>query len=399
MLEDFTDPPEMQPDGKGVVSVHYQGKMTRVDVGENVGKKVPVGDSGAAVEIVEYLPNGRPNGATPTVSLGDEPKNPILELKIHLPDAKEPRRQLAFASQPLLNLDGVHGMDTPVKLWYHHPAVAVKNATEFLRTPDGKLHCRVATQDKYQLRGEVQIGEPIETTAGFKVSVLEYIPSAKREVTFFPVELAKGKSRGPNSAVLVEFTAGDMTRTLWMWRGDDEFGYQHVATPEGQALLTFGYDHIPMDFSLKLVDFQRGMNPGGMGNASFASTVELDDPAQELLEKREISMNEPLVHGKYTFYQSGFDEAPDGREVSTLTVAYDPGRAMKYFGSLMICFGTFVMFYTRGGAWKKFLPFGGPAKKAAADTPHKANGSADSTTWLPKKPKRSRSESQSVEAT
>ena len=34
--------------------------------------------------------NGKPNGSKPTVSFGDEPKNPILETKIYLPDAKSP---------------------------------------------------------------------------------------------------------------------------------------------------------------------------------------------------------------------------------------------------------------------------------------------------------------------
>ena len=47
------------------------------------------------------------------------------------------------------------------------------------------------------------------------------------------------------------------------------------------------------------------MNPGGMGDARFASTVHLHDEAKHIDEDREISMNEPLVHGKYTFYQSG----------------------------------------------------------------------------------------------
>ena len=36
-----------------------------------------------------------------------------------------------------------------------------------------------------------------------------------------------------------------------------------------------------------------------------------------------------------------------------LTVAYDPGRGLKYAGSLMICAGIFVMFYLRATmSWK-----------------------------------------------
>jgi cytochrome c biogenesis protein ResB len=86
------------------------------------------------------------------------------------------------------------------------------------------------------------------------------------------------------------------------------------------------------------VKFTREMNPGQMGNAAFVSTVQLVDKARGIDERRDISMNEPLTCGKFTFYQSGFDEA-SGQKVSTLSVAYDPGRFLKYLGSLMICAG------------------------------------------------------------
>ena len=54
----------------------------------------------------------------------------------------------------------------------------------------------------------------------------------------------------------------------------------------------------------------------------FASTVHLHDEAKHIDEDREISMNEPLVHGKYTFYQSGILPSGTG---TVLTVASDPG--------------------------------------------------------------------------
>jgi hypothetical protein len=58
-------------------------------------------------------------------------------------------------------------------------------------------------------------------------------------------------------------------------------------------------------------------------------------------------MNEPLSHGKYTFYQSSFQELGGGKSASILSVAYDPGRTLKYLGSLMICLGIGVMFYVK----------------------------------------------------
>ena len=95
------------------------------------------------------------------------------------------------------------------------------------------------------------------------------------------------------------------------------------------------------------------MNPGGMGDARFASTVHLHDEAKHIDQDHEISMNEPLVHGKYTFYQSGILPSGTG---TVLTVACDPGLFLKYLGSIMTCAGTVIMFVTRSNL-AKVLPF------------------------------------------
>jgi hypothetical protein len=58
-------------------------------------------------------------------------------------------------------------------------------------------------------------------------------------------------------------------------------------------------------------------------------------------------MNQPLTHRSFTFYQSSFDDAKHGRETSVFSVAFDPGRNLKYCGSLMICLGIATMFYMR----------------------------------------------------
>ena len=126
-----------------------------------------------------------------------------------------------------------------------------------------------------------------------------------------------------------------------------------VKTSQGTVTIAYGYDSLPLGFSLSLKKFTRGMNPGGMGDASFASTVRLRDEAKRIDRSREISMNEPLVHGKYTFYQSGILPSEKG---SVLTVAYDPGFALKYLGSVMTCLGTLIMFVTRSRL-AKVLPF------------------------------------------
>lgn len=344
MVADFLEPPTDGLGEGGILSMHYKNQMHRIPVQENVGRKVPVGDSDVLVEIAEYLANAVPDNGGRFSSRGDTPRNPLLELRIHLPGNDEPLRQIAFAKFPFLNLDGVHGGQCPVKFWYHHPAGSAESGAEFVRAPDGKLYCRVGMGGKHHARGEVKAGDQIELAAGFKVALLDYLPRARRQVTFAPVELAPGETGGPEPAVQVEVTVAGTTEQLWLRRNDQQYGFRKFPTAEGALTLLFEYEYRPLGFSLKLHDFQREPNPGRMGNASFRSSVQLTDLDQEIDEKREISMNQPLVHGKFSFYQSSYQELPDGREASILTAAYDPGRFLKYLGSLMLCVGTCIMF-------------------------------------------------------
>jgi len=387
MLEDFrrppTDhPPEGAPAGKdGVLSMHYDGKMYRVAVAEKVGQRVPVGQSGILVEIVKYLPNALAGPKVQFTSEGDEPKRPLLDLLVHLPGEDKPLRQLAFAQDPFLTLDGVHGRPCPVRFWYHHPAVPAPPGAELLQTSDGKLYCRLGVEGAYQWRGEVQQGDQIEVAAQYKLSILKYIPRARQEVSFQPVELPAEENAGPEAAALVELTAaGGKPQEVWLQRGDEMHGFQRLQTPQGAVVLTFGYEYLPLHFSLKLLDFQRGMNPGRMGDASFSSSVQLMDPAAKIDEPREISMNKPLSYGKFTFYQSSFQELPDGRQASILSVAYDPGRILKYLGCLMICVGTFVMFYLRRPLAGKAAFSASQSRSADTDRPQ-SDGNTSACPW------------------
>ena len=68
-------------------------------------------------------------------------------------------------------------------------------------------------------------------------------------------------------------------------------------------------------------------------------------------------MNEPLTYGEYTFYQSSYQTDDQGMPIgSILSVGYDPGRTVKYAGSLFIVLGIFMMFFygmAYGNAFKK----------------------------------------------
>ncbi len=189
----------------------------------------------------------------------------------------------------------------------------------------------------------------------------------RKEVRFAPVALAAGEPVGPEAATLVEVSAGKTRQQAWLQRNDENYGFQVLQTAQGPLAIGLGYERLPLGFELRLVKFRHGKNPGQMGDASFASTVELVDRAKGIDQQRTISMNEPLVYGKYALYQSSFQEMPEGKQASMLTVACDPGRLLKYVGSLMICGGAFLMFFARTIGWKAlpFLPSGRKSQSGA----------------------------------
>ena len=270
--------------------------------------------------------------------MGDQPRNPVVELRVYLPGGKEPVRQVAKAS--FANPGGMHIEKCPVKFWYHHPAVAAEPAVEFLATSDGKLYCRVGN-GKYESRGEVHARRHVGRLGRYLGLDCPLRAPCPPRADLYPVKVARGNRGRFDAAAEVELTAGNTTRRLWLQRGEGDA----CPSRQDEALaISYGYESLPLGFSLQLKKFTRGLNPGGMGDARFASTVRLHDETKHIDEDHEISMNEPLVHGKYTFYQSGILPSGSG---TVLTVASDPGLFLKYLGSIMTCAGTLIMFVLR----------------------------------------------------
>lgn len=138
-------------------------------------------------------------------------------------------------------------------------------------------------------------------------------------------------------------------------------------TPNGMYVMVYGNRRIPMgeptinlggspglntkvpDFVLRLKKFTVGRYQGTMRAASYQSEVEILDPKTSSVKSTHlISMNEPLKHAGLTFYQASFQDGPDGQPVaSVLSVNYDPGRWLKYLGSLIMSLGVVWLFVNK----------------------------------------------------
>jgi cytochrome c biogenesis protein ResB len=101
-----------------------------------------------------------------------------------------------------------------------------------------------------------------------------------------------------------------------------------------------------------LQKFTIGTDPGTTKAASYASDVRLKlGPNEISKDTYHISMNEPLKHGGYTFYQASYQMEQGKPPVSVFSVNYDPGRSVKYLGSLLIVIGVMLMFYLNPQYW------------------------------------------------
>ena len=134
---------------------------------------------------------------------------------------------------------------------------------------------------------------------------------------------------------------------LWLSRGEGEFGVQSLLTPQGLVAVSFAYQQLPLGFTIALQDSVRDSHPERGDDEVIASHVRLIDADNDAGESRPIAINAPLTHGKFTCYQSGFQALPSGAAASVLTVTYDPGRLLKYVGSLMIFAGICFVFRSR----------------------------------------------------
>ncbi|MCX7819407.1 MAG: cytochrome c biogenesis protein ResB [Kiritimatiellae bacterium] len=102
----------------------------------------------------------------------------------------------------------------------------------------------------------------------------------------------------------------------------------------------------PLPFTIRLLDFEKAFHPNTRLPRSFRSRVELleDNRAREVV----ISMNRPLLHGPFAFYQSSYMDTPNGREISVLAVSENRFRPAPYLATALMAIGM-VMHYLRPG--------------------------------------------------
>lgn len=191
-------------------------------------------------------------------------------------------------------------------------------------------------------KGIVKETESFETGwMGLQFRVLRFLPTAKVD---YEIKVTDRPTPLTTSAIKVSLLGNEH----WIQLND----VVKIFSEQSMYLITYGHRRLDLGFDLYLKKFEVGRYPGTMRAASYASLVTPPEGEDVL-----ISMNEPLKYNGFTFYQASFQDGPNGEPIaSILSVNKDPGRWLKYLGSLIISIGIIWLFYDKRKAARARAP-------------------------------------------
>ena len=388
---------ESLPDGalspNGQVVLHAGGKSYRFSVEElQELKRVSLGDTGIEAELAQF-----------------EPAFPHVILLIHRP-GDSPHRMVLYADIPEFNKqDAEHAVFGTY--WYDVSEGKQQSANEagesaaermqslrreridVVQGADQKLYYRTWKSERGSVRELPVNGDKVVTyeEGGSPVSlyVEQFVPHDRPGLTIVPARFAKQNRQGyKQRQARLRLTVDGNSEEFWLAgmmpdpfsQEPDETQRKLVHGQNRRVAITLANDRIDVGFQLYLQKFQRKLDPGTGMASHYSSLVDLleyhdenrpgDNPSKRLKTDILITLNEPVNFSdqrggrSYRVYQESFrgpykpgefvfEEVvdPDSRRdelyISWLTANYDPGRGLKYLGSLLMTAGIAVMFYMR----------------------------------------------------
>ncbi|MEI7974312.1 MAG: cytochrome c biogenesis protein ResB [Bdellovibrio sp.] len=214
------------------------------------------------------------------------------------------------------------------------------------KKPTGKNEIYVqalsSTRFRYQIfvreggllkTGILGLAEALPTPwMGLVFKVLFYHPRAE-ETWDFQIQSRPGPLT--NSAIQLEFGS----RVHWLQLNDVLKLFERNLV----YIVSFANRKLDLGFPIYLKEFNVGRYQGTNKAMTYQSLVNLAEMGEQV-----ISMNEPLKHRRFTVYQASFQENEQGHPIASIfSVNYDPGRWIKYLGSLILSLGVIWLFYNR----------------------------------------------------
>lgn len=199
-----------------------------------------------------------------------------------------------------------------------------------------------ANEEKPFEKKSMKIGSVVQTPwMGLQIQLIDYLQHAREE---WDVKPAEASTPLTTAVALLEYKG----MKQWMLLNDTVKIFGDTVA----FIVSYRNRAIDLGFPIRLVDFKVSRYQGTGKAMEYASTVMIgtkDIEPQFNSGQIVISMNEPMKFAGYTFYQSSFNEDENTGEpvASILSVNKDPGRWIKYLGSLILSIGIIWLFYQR----------------------------------------------------
>lgn len=289
--------------------------------------------------------------------------NPAME--VFVSNGKEKLREIIYQNIPefsmnpnglfgfklAVNIDGSTSNVSESKMPANHPQIGggskgagdrIKNTVEFKIVNNDQVEVELFKEGKSLMKKLVQKGEMVVTPwMGIELTFLG-IKNATEP--FIPMEtVPKRKMPLPSSAFEIKTDEGNK----WIVENTESMLRLNGETKS----IYYGRERLFLPFSLALVKFEKNDYPGSEMAMNYKSYVKVNGSG----ETREIYMNEPLKMEGYTFYQSSYSLNPGSPALTILSVNKDPGRELKYIGSIILCLGIIIYTLQKSRRFQKFL--------------------------------------------
>ena len=315
----------------------------------DIAKKRIADIGGIKFKVVKIFKNAQISNNK--IEEGDNTKsNPALELEVT--KNKQSLREIIYQNIPefTLNPNGLFGFKVAIEIKSteasendstnsnqmpsNHPKIEgrVKNTVEFQIIDSNHVEVSLYKNGE-QLVKKILNENELFVTPWMGIE-LTFLGIKKATEGFTPIEtVPQRKMPLPPSAILLKAIDGKNT---WITENNEI----NFTSNNKQSLVYYGHERLFLPFAISLVKFEKNDYPGSQMAMDYKSYVQINNKGPV----HEIYMNEPLKLEDYTFYQSSYQITPNSPALTILSVNRDPGRWLKYIGSIILCLG--IILYT-----------------------------------------------------
>ncbi|NLX14817.1 MAG: cytochrome c biogenesis protein ResB [Phycisphaerales bacterium] len=320
------------------LKIEYEGQTYEYALADCLERETTIEGTELTFRVLRYLPHAFVRNRQ-LENAPDHRDNPAVEVEFTVPQGTWQRT--AFARFP--ELGAMHGTpDQPgPRLTFIAPALGDNPVPiEILQGPQNQWRVHFRTGDGQTAAHELNIGQAVDTPwSHHRFAILKYYDHARIHRSVEPVEPVRQR-RQP--AVQVRLTADGQSRLVWVQKHVPE----SVSLQDTIYTISFAHRRIPLGFAVRLDEFRIETYPGSSRPRSYISRITINDPAVGRAVERTVSMNHPVTHGGFTFYQSSYHQRGD-RMASVLSVARDPGKPVVFAGYGLMLLGMFWVIVSR----------------------------------------------------